>query len=555
MGQIVETSQDPYRARDYKSASPAHAHGAGFIFVMRTYGWLVAAVLLAAMLKAILLAANAVPFNSDEAVVALMARHILQGERPIFFYGQSYMGSLDAWLAAAAFKILGEGVLPVRLVQVELYLGYLLSLWLLARSLFTDRLPAVLAVFLGAVPVVLVTTYTTASLGGYGETLVFGNLILWLGYQLAYGEWEGSYWAWLVFGLVAGLAFWTLAMSLVYLLPVGILIVRRYWAGADRRLFLGVILFLAGWVVGSMPWWYANLSGGWQALRVLLGSAVIKTTFIERLTALLLLGLPALAGMRFPWSSELSPLPVAFVYIVLYLAAGFVLLRGAWRGSLPLAPGAGWLLGSFAGCFILIFLLTRYGIDATGRYLLPLSTLLVLAMALFISIIWRHRRVWGMILLLCTLALNGMETVRAAGSPEGITTQFDPVTRFDNRYDNILIDFLRQKGELNGYSNYWVSFKLAFLSGEELIYAARLPYKPDLSYSPGDNRIPSYSQQADGSLRVAYITSLHTRLDEILGSELRSLRVTFNERQIGPYHVFFNLSRPVRPEELQYGAE
>ena len=193
---------------------------------MRTYGWLIAAVLLAVILKAILLAANTVPFNSDEAVVALMARHILRGARPVFFYGQSYMGSLDAWLAAAAFKILGEGVLPVRLVQVGLYIGYLLSLWLLARSLFTDRLPATLAVFLGAVPVVLVTTYTTASLGGYGETLVFGNLILWLGYEIAYGKRQESYWAWLVFGLVAGLAFWTLALSLVYLLPVGIIIVR-----------------------------------------------------------------------------------------------------------------------------------------------------------------------------------------------------------------------------------------------------------------------------------------------------------------------------------------
>jgi hypothetical protein len=36
------------------------------------------------------------PFNSDEAIVGLMARHMLQGERPLFFYGQAYLGSLDA---------------------------------------------------------------------------------------------------------------------------------------------------------------------------------------------------------------------------------------------------------------------------------------------------------------------------------------------------------------------------------------------------------------------------------------------------------------------------
>ena len=51
-------------------------------------------------LKVVLLALDAAPFNADEAVVALMARHILQGERPWFFYGQAYMGSLDAYLVA-----------------------------------------------------------------------------------------------------------------------------------------------------------------------------------------------------------------------------------------------------------------------------------------------------------------------------------------------------------------------------------------------------------------------------------------------------------------------
>ena len=50
--------------------------------------WRLAVVLAGAIaLKAVLLALDIVPFNADEAVVALMARHILQGERPWFFYG------------------------------------------------------------------------------------------------------------------------------------------------------------------------------------------------------------------------------------------------------------------------------------------------------------------------------------------------------------------------------------------------------------------------------------------------------------------------------------
>ena len=75
-------------------------------------------MLVSAGWKAFLLVRDVVPFNADEAVVALMARHILQGARPIFFYGQAYMGSLDAYLVAAGFLIFGEQVWVVRLIQI-----------------------------------------------------------------------------------------------------------------------------------------------------------------------------------------------------------------------------------------------------------------------------------------------------------------------------------------------------------------------------------------------------------------------------------------------------
>ncbi len=79
--------------------------------IIRQHGGLFAALLLTVLLRAVLLSLDVVPFNADEAVVALMARHILQGERPIFFYGQAYLGSTDARLAAASFISLG----PTRL--------------------------------------------------------------------------------------------------------------------------------------------------------------------------------------------------------------------------------------------------------------------------------------------------------------------------------------------------------------------------------------------------------------------------------------------------------
>ncbi len=533
-------------SRHYKTASSSDRLRLGFNFAKHERLVLVAVLLFAAGLKFALVYAGSVPFNSDEAVVALMARHILRGARPVFYYGQAYMGSLDAWLVAAGYRLLGEGILALRAVQTILYLAYIFSIWMLARVIFTNRSVPVWAVLCAAVPTVLVTTYTTASLGGYGEILVMGNLVLLLGYQVSWGGWRYSWAAWLALGVVSGLAFWTLGMALVYLLPVLIVVVLRI----DRRQGMLVGLCLAGFILGSSPWWLYNINQQWAALRMLLEAQPGQTTVADHLASLVVVGLPALFGLRYPWSVELSPLPVLMSSVLIYLLAGVNLLRKVIYERDSFSPGAGGLLGLFSLVFVLVFLLTRFGIDATGRYLLPLNLLVLLSLALLINEAWRIRPAAGILLLVLVLVVNGVETWRAASLPDLITTQVDPITRFDNHYDAELMAFLHQQGELRGYTNYWVSFRLAFSSDEELIYTAELPYKADFSLAPGDNRYLPYASEVAASEKVAYITSLHPDLVVALREGFSGVDVAFDENQIGPYHVFYNLSRRVTPGEI-----
>ncbi|GAP17969.1 hypothetical protein LSAC_01850, partial [Levilinea saccharolytica] len=195
--------------------------------------------------KAWLLARGSFPFNADEAIVALMGRHILAGARPTFFYGQAYMGSLDAYLVAAGFALFGPAVWVVRLVQTLLFLGILLSTYAIgARILRSERL-GLLAVGLLVFPVVNLTLYTTVSLGGYGEALLIGNLLIWMGLILVERLKEepakleardaalGAVW-----GLTAGLGVWANGLSLVYAAPVGLAILAysvRARIGWTRR--------------------------------------------------------------------------------------------------------------------------------------------------------------------------------------------------------------------------------------------------------------------------------------------------------------------------------
>src|SRR4030067_1603127 len=104
--------------------------------MVRVKAGLVGAIVVAVGLKMSLLAAGSVPFNADEAVVALMARHILQGERPVFFYGQAYMGSLDAYIVAVGFWLVGEKGWVIPVGQGILYLATLLSTAWLGKAAF-----------------------------------------------------------------------------------------------------------------------------------------------------------------------------------------------------------------------------------------------------------------------------------------------------------------------------------------------------------------------------------------------------------------------------------
>ncbi len=116
-----------------------------------------------------------------------------------------------------------------------------------------------------------------------------------------------------------------------------------------------------------------------------------------------------------------------------------------------------------------------------------------------------------------------------------------------------MIEFLRGAGERRGYTNYWLAYPLAFLSDEELVFVPRLPYHPDLRYTPRDDRYPAYGEQVAASPRVAYITARHPLLDGRLRDGFAELGVKWEEVAIGEYRVFYRLSRAVRPQEMGLG--
>lgn len=81
--------------------------------------------------------------DGDEALVGIQAERILHGELPTYFYAQPYMGSLEAYLAAALFRVFGPSSWALRAVPILLSLALVYLTWRLARALLSppDPLP------------------------------------------------------------------------------------------------------------------------------------------------------------------------------------------------------------------------------------------------------------------------------------------------------------------------------------------------------------------------------------------------------------------------------
>lgn len=554
-------------------------------------GILILLLIGAVALKATLLAMDAVPFNADEAIVALMARHILQGERPWFFYGQAYMGSLDAYLIAGAFSLLGESVLSIRVVQIILYTGTLLTSYPVARRITSSRRVALLTVLLLAFPPVLLTLYTTVTLGGYGETLLIGNLLLCWGHRL--GQKNPPQGLWFAWGLATGLGFWVMAMVMVYAFPVALWLLGQhivrvrqkdasppnlkshtrftFYASRFKSYIPRFSLVIIGFLLGSLPWWVGSLSHINIALAELFGTAVRSTSTAGsslgnigmRTFNFVVFGLLVLFGLRYPWTVNGPPDWLAVIPLALYLGAlGYELRRSRRALSNSSNPSVAngfpprLLLWGIWGILFLSFILTPFGGDPSGRYFLPLYLPLFIFTAEFLVRMKKEIGRWVWILLAIILAFNLTGTVQPALKvPPGITTQFDVITQIDHRYYDELMAFLREHEGTRGYTNYWIAYPLAFLSDEEIILTPRLPYKADLRYTSRDNRYAPYNALVEASPTAVYVTSKHPELDAMLREEFTALGVDFREKQISTYHIFYDFSRKVTPEELDIYQE
>jgi hypothetical protein len=455
---------------------------------------LVVLLVLGLLLRLAILASPLGELDADEAVVGLMARHIaFEGERPVFYYGQPYVGSLEAFSAAPFFRVFDSGTLVLKLVPTVYSIGFVGLSALLARRLFGTGPALATAAYL-ALPPSMWAVWSTKARGGYAELLFLGEALLlvsiwWADLPAGRRAARGAF----LWGLLAGLAIWTHLLAVVYLLPSGVyLLLRRAraWFGHDAG---EAGLALLATAIGMLPLLIDNAVGGFSTLRSLLQPPDLPLDPLAQLLRFLRVGVPVLAGLGQPTTSAAmfdadwltrpaGHLPVAVLFLLL---CGLALVphraslralvtSGSSARRVPVAyrlhtttassgvDPAPALLLLLVVCVPPVVALTRFGFFVSEpRYALPLYA----AVPLAIGSAWRLPRPGATLVVVGLLALNIwslLSTDVRLWRPEDALDS-TAATRAE------LVQFLVGQDRHQMYTDYWIGYPIMFETRETVL--------------------------------------------------------------------------------------
>jgi Dolichyl-phosphate-mannose-protein mannosyltransferase len=376
--------------------------------------WATVGALLALAALARVLAMFYGSLSGDDATVALMAKHVLSGENfPVFFYRQTYMGSLNGIHLVPALYVFGPSVLLVRLNAIAWSLLFPLGLYHLGRRIF-DEATGRATLALAAVPPFLLMYWSTVAEPHF-ETNVLGVwlLLLALGALTARSE-PARARALAVFGLLGGLALWTSVKVSQVLVPAIVLLVLR---GPRRLLGRGGALMAGGLLLGSMPAWLFYFVHGDRATGIGSVGHILDVTIdlsAERLGEFWTEVVQRLLGTYY-WepNTPLRRAGLALNCVVYALGLAFALIQLVrWRrGTQP--SRRAWGLG-----LLLLTLLASFGTvyfsgladelnHETSRYALPAYIPLLVYTGALIAWARQRSRATGTVLLAFLLLFAG----------------------------------------------------------------------------------------------------------------------------------------------------
>ncbi len=477
--------------------------------------WLGVLLLLGAALRGLYLLTPAL--DSDQAIVGLMARHVLQGEFPIFFWGQPFAGTMEAHLAALLFFLFGPSRLTLALSPFLFSLAFLLVTYRLAREAFDDEV-GLLALGLAALPAPFLVTHSVTARSNYIENLLLGSLVLCLALRVPREPGPRRRRALWLLGFFAGVAWYQSPQSIHYLAASALfLLLSQPRLVVDRALWA----VLPAFVVGSLPLWASSLRG----------PSTFEAIFAHGAREALGRSLARYLGAKLPYvlgvttREEALDLSIRLAVLGLH-ALAFLYLVYRWKSA--------------GSRLLLLFLLTTsavivlaYNRGGGTRYLLPLYSALPVIMAGFLAALRRRNRA------LFAAALGGLLLANVTGSvarAEALDPKKLELYAWRRARDAQFFGWLESDGLTRVYVlDFWEAYRLTFDAGERIIFAEPIP-----------SFYPPYTGMVDAAPRYAYVVRGRAAA-QALEENLSAVGGGYRTREFAGYYVFDAFVPPAGP--------
>jgi hypothetical protein len=442
------------------------------------------------------------PITSDEAIAGLMAQQALHGHFSAFYWGQSY-GGVEPYLIALRYEIFGFSPSLLGLVTTLLAVGSGLLTWRIARRLVPDPLLAALSgATAWAVPASAMSS-TTYEWGFRGVTLFCGLLLLLLCLRVLDGHQRP--WEVIGVGLAAGVGWWSSPEIVYFVLPSLALLIQSFLGdqaeGRSSRWLRHALLGAAAACLGALPWLWANVNSGFASFNQ---SAYANSPgFTERLRLFFHYSVGILFSLRGTGSGDwlfLRPLSIA-LEIVLLGALAFAVVSCVLRGGRSLAMA----LGVVTFPFLVAYSPASWFWN-DGRYVGYVVPFFVLVLTIGCADIARRlsrgrRRRGAAQGTLGRMLAGGVSALLVALTVVNFAVFEIPHQSFFAGWGNpngptqAALAKLEAGGVRAGYADYWVAYRLDFLSGGKVhmtVVGTDPDRSPALNREVEDSRTPAW---------------------------------------------------------------
>jgi hypothetical protein len=231
--------------------------------LMRRHALFIAVLLIVAAARFTILLTSQTHVHSDEAIIGLMGKHILEARYfPFYMYGQPYNAGAawEAYLAAIAFALFGVSVISLKSCIVVLSLLAFFLFYRMCLALYDQRTALLATIVFAITPSLLKWHFQARGYSWYFLSVPV-LLILFVSIQST----PNRRWPlFLLFGVVSGSSIWSLELGIAFNAALWVLLFLRRGLS-----FNNALATLTGFLAGYSPAILFNLThhfANWKAV-------------------------------------------------------------------------------------------------------------------------------------------------------------------------------------------------------------------------------------------------------------------------------------------------